>query len=165
MPSLPKIATTPANAAKITALAFFLWSGVMYILREPTNKPSRYSWDEILEGKDLLKNLKYLIIDGLIGHGAKSASMRTYPNVKKDGSETKVSPQLCEAYDDINPKTNHEARVILRPGAYPKGIYGWGLYYLKPTITMIAFLATLKKNITEIESGFGQWSDYLDLAE
>ncbi len=159
IPSLPPIAATPGNAAKLTALAFFIWSGVVYINREPTNKPSRYSWDEIFEGKDLYKNFNFLIRDGLIGHGFKAPSIRTYPGISK------ISSQLCEAYDDINPDTNHEGHIILRPGAYPKGLYGWGLYYLKPTITMIAILATIKENMDKIENGFGQWSDYLDIVD
>lgn len=157
IPSLPHLAATPTNAAKLSALAFFIWSGIVFITTEPHNKPVRYSFEELLQQKDILKNLKYLIIDGLIGHKSKRPSMRIYP----DG---KVSAQLCEAYDDIR-ATNNEGAVILRPGAYPKGIYGWTYEYVKPTVIMLTFLASLRKTISEASQGIDDWSEYFDVIE
>jgi len=157
LPNISRIAWTPKNAAKISALSFFVWSVVTFLSTEPHNKPVRYAWSEIKQGKNTLKNLKYLIIDGLIGHKAKRPSMRIYPGVEGGG---KISAQLCEAYDDLKP-SNQEGHVILRPGAYPKGIYGWTYEYIKPTLTALSFLALLSKDLRKATKGASQWGDWL----
>lgn len=132
-----KIRFTPGNCAKTAATAFFIWSVVRFVMTEPHNRPVRYSIEEIKQGKELAKNFKYLIIDGLIGHKSKRPSLRTYP----DG---KVSAQLCETYDDLK-STHQVGAVVLRPGAYPKGIYGWTYEYASPLLTAAAMITAINK--------------------
>ena len=145
------------EVAKLAGLGFFVWSGVTFITTEPNRRSVRYDCNEILEGKNLLKNFKYLILDGLIGHKSKLPSMRCYPGT------TKISPQLCEVYDDINPETNVLINQIGRPGADSKGIYGWASDYTKPTITMLCFAAIAKTMYKEGLEGFSDWSTLLSL--
>jgi len=145
--SIPK---TPTNLVKTTAVAFFIWSVVKFIATEPHNKPVRYSFKEILEGKNLPKNLKYLILDGLIGHKAKRPSLRTYP----DG---KVSPQLAEAYADQLNTSYQTATVVLRPGAEPKGIYGWTYEYAAPIVTAVGMVAAINKWRTDVATGLNDF--------
>lgn len=152
--NVSKIPKTPGSVIKITAAAFFIWSVVRFVMTEPHNRPVRYSIEEIMKGQNLAHNFKYLIIDGLIGHKSKRPSLRTYP----DG---KVSAQLCETYDDLKP-THQVATVVLRPGAYPKGIYGWTYEYSSPLLTAAAMITAIGKwkgDFTDglnsfIESGF-----------
>lgn len=125
------------TGAKLGASAFFVWSVVTFLMREPDNNPVRYSLEELKQGKNLRKNLKYLILDGLIGHKSKRPSLRVYP-------DNKVSPELCESYNDLNPSHSTGALVI-RPGAYAKGIYGNVYDYAKPTCTAVALLYALDK--------------------
>ena len=147
--------TSLSDVAKLSALAFFIWSGVVFITTEPHNKPVRYSFEEIKRGQNLWNNFKYLILDGLIGHKSKRPSIRIYP----DG---KVSAQLCETFDDLKP-SNDIGKVILRPGAWPKGIYGWTYEYGKPTVTMFLFLMTIKEMTKDVEGGFKHWCRLLNL--
>lgn len=157
LPNFSGIAYTPKNCAKLAALSFFIWTVIKFQMTEPSNRPVRYSFDEIMEGKDLLKNIKYLILDGLIGHKSKRPSMRVYP----DG---KVSAELCEAYDDL--KSSHQTgTVVLRPGAYSKGIYGWIHDYTSPTLTALALLATITTKRAEFETGLASFVEYFGLDE
>lgn len=155
IPDFSAITYTPKNCAKLAALIFFIWTVVKFQLTEPSNIPVRYSWDEIMAGKNLLKNIKYLILDGLIGHKSKRPSMRVYP----DG---KVSAELCEAYDDL--KSSHQTgTVVLRPGAYSKGIYGWIHDHTSPTLTALALLTTITTKRSEFEAGLAAFVTYFGL--
>ena len=154
LPHLSEIAWTPGKAAKLAALGFFVWTIVVFLSTEPHDKPVRYSWDEVWEGKNLWENFKYLIIDGLIGHKAKTRSLRIYESGKVDA-------QQCDTLG-IDPETK-QAIVVPRPGAPAKGIYGKIYEKLVPMEKGLKFLSLLSVYYASTGKGARQWFVWLGI--
>jgi len=123
------------NAPKYAAGALFAASILKYFTTKPNNDPVRYDMCELANFKNLLYNLKYLVIDGLIGHGEEKAKIV----VDKDGyvvlDESKKAPA--------------------------KGLYGnIHANYLKPILKTLGFIAVLRATVGDINKGIADWQSF-----
>ncbi|MFI5333136.1 MAG: hypothetical protein ACHQVS_03470 [Candidatus Babeliales bacterium] len=129
------ITITYRNAPKYAAGVLFAASILKYCNTTPNNDPVRYNICELASFQNILHNLKYLIIDGLIGHKKEDAKVK----VDKDGyvivDETKKAPA--------------------------KGLYGnIDSYYLKPILKTLGFVAGLRSTVREINGGIADWQSF-----
>lgn len=101
---------------------------------EATNDPVRYNIEELKAGTDVLNNLYYLMIDGLIGHAGKKSYMKA----------------------DATGKIEFSNKVD------PKGLYGYIHAYfdsVEKTVRCAAVLAGIKIMLAE---GFDNWQALAD---
>jgi hypothetical protein len=124
------------NAIKYTTTAAFLASIVKYNLTKPHNNPERYNLDQLFAGKNIPDNVKYLILDGLIGHGEEKAKLVIDPK-------------------DMTIKVDETTK------AKPKGIYGHlHAYYLKPILNSLGFVSILNAHKRNLKVGLNDWSKF-----
>lgn len=106
---LPRLELNTTNSVLVTALAASL---IRFWTKDGDNRPSRFDWDQVAEGNDLLNQGKYLIDDELIGNGQKGS------------------------YQMVDPKTGL-TRFSTRVEA--KGLYGFISKYHKDVIKAVGF--------------------------
>lgn len=123
---------TSVSATKKAAILAFVASLIYFLSREPEATAPRYNLDEIIDGTITFENIKYLILDGLIGHACKKPSLRV----------------------------DESGKVIASKGAYPKGIYGHISTYAKPIASGLLFLTALNKFKQDIADGLSAWSNF-----
>lgn len=124
------------NAVKYTATTAFLASIVKYNLTKPNNNPVRYNLDHLFAGKNVPENLKFLIFDGLIGHGEEKAKLIVDPK-------------------DMTIKVDETTK------AKAKGVYGnIHANYLKPILQSLGFITTLNAHKRILKTGLTDWSKF-----
>lgn len=127
---------TWTNAALFT---FFL-AQVRLWTREGDTAPVKYNLDELAAGENIADNLYYLVDDGIIGHFGKK------PYLTVDTDNQRIEVQLGDA-EDANGKPIKDAqgnKIKVSTACYPKGLMGWGAYYLKPVLGALGTAWTIK---------------------
>jgi hypothetical protein len=133
--STPTRAWNYDNAPKYVAGGLFLASMGKYFSTKPNNDPVRYDLCELANFENVLHNLKYLIIDGLIGHNKEDAKIAVDKDMYVVVDETKKAPA--------------------------KGLYGnIHAYYLKPILKTLGFILVLRKTVEEIDKGINAWQTF-----
>ncbi len=138
--TIGSVTSQTVSLSKKAALAAFIISVMYFLSREPENTPVRYNLDELKNGEYLLENIKFLILDGLIGHACKKPSLRV----------------------------DESGKVIASKGAYPKGVYGHIATYAKSVAGALTFLIAYNKFKHDIANGLASWqscsfSDFMSL--
>lgn len=105
-----EIKLTPFTPLQYGGIALVGATALRFFTREGDNTPSRFNWEKIAQGEDLLNQSFYLVDDELIGHvGTKS-------------------------YDEINKENGRVERVNAH---YPKGLGGWTAFYYKTILSAL----------------------------
>lgn len=133
--SATNLISSPTKIVKYTAAAALFLSIFKFFATEPNNNPVRYDLERLKSGNTDengnfdWNNLKYFILDGIIGHPGKRPSLRVDSSGKIDASQ----------------------------GAYPKGLYGNGYEYLSPIAKALTFPIAFKAFLLGIYEGHKNW--------
>lgn len=119
-----------ASVKGITTLAIAA-SLFQFFARKPDNNPVRYDLEKMKAGDIDFDGIKFLIIDGLIGHPQKSATIKADTNGK----------------------------IEVKQGAEAKGLYGAISEIIKPLATTLGFIVVWNKFLADSNAGIDAWSN------
>lgn len=106
--TIPKLDTH--NTLKYSGVALVAAGALRFFTREGDNLPSRFDWDQVAQGNDLLNQGKFFLDDELLGHAG------------------------SRPFDVINKENGRVERVN---AYYPKGLAGWTATYYKSVLSAL----------------------------